>query len=295
MSGVGNWGRWGEDDERGALNLLDQAAVQRALAEVAQGRFLGLGLEMRSRGTPTMPLRPPLLHMMKLDGADFEAGARRAENGFQFADDWIGMAGHAGTHVDALSHVAGAGLMYNGIPATEVRSMSGARRLGIEKFEGLVARAVLLDIPAALGREPLEPGFEVGIDHLEAALDRAGTGIETGDAVLLRTGWLARFRPDDPSWYQAEPGIGVAAAAWLAERDVSLLAADNFAVEVVPAPDGAEMPVHLLCLQRHGIYLMELVDLDRLVEVGVSRCALVVAPLLIAGGVGCPVNPIAIY
>jgi kynurenine formamidase len=84
------------------------------------------------------------------------------------------------------------------------------------------------------------------------------------------------------------------AACWLADQDVVLVGADNFAVEVVPSESGDAVPVHLALLQERGVYLLELLDLDALARAGVSKFALVVAPLRITGGVGSPVNPLAI-
>lgn len=287
------WGRWGEDDERGALNLVDAAAVRRALAAAERGEVIPLGLPVQSRRVPVTPPRPTVLHTMLVDGADFAAGARRGPNGFQFADDHLSMAVHSGTHIDALSHVARDGLMYNGVPATEVRSVGGARRLGIEGVGGVVCRGVLLDVAGENGGR-LEAGHAIGVRDLEGALERAGTHLEPGDAALIRTGWLAEFDERDPHWHESEPGLGLEGARWLAEHDVALVGADNFAVEVVPSESGEVLPVHLALLQEYGVYLMELVDLEPLVRAGAATFALVVAPLRITGGVGSPVNPIAI-
>src|SRR5215510_7161964 len=186
-----SWHRWGDDDERGALNLLDSAAVQRGLAAARQGEVVPLGLPVQARRVPVMPPRPPVLHTMLVDGADFEAGARRGPNGLQFADDHLAMACHSGTHLDALSHVARDGLMYNGVPASEVRSATGARRLGIEKVGGVVCRGVLLDLLKQSAS--LEAGRAITASDLQRALREVGTELHPGDAVLIRTGWLARF------------------------------------------------------------------------------------------------------
>ena len=291
---LGNWGRWGDRDQRGALNVVTPDAVLRGLAAVRRGEVLSLAIPIQSEGVPSIPFRAPVLHFMALDAGDYEAGARRGSGGFQFADDFIAMPAHAGTHVDALSHVARTGWMYNGYPASDVRSLRGARSLGIEHFGGLIGRALLLDICAVRGCAYLEAGTEIRVDDLERALCRAGLEIEPGDSILLRTGWLERFAEDDPSWYDGEPGLGVAAARWLAARDVALVAADNFGVEVIPSVSGETMPVHLVCLQEHGIHLMELVDLRPIVAAGATQCLLAVAPLPITGGVGSPVNPIAV-
>lgn len=287
-----NWGRWGDDDERGALNLLDSAAVRRGLAAARRGEVVPLGLPVQARRVPVMPPRPPVLHTMLVDGADFEAGARRGPNGLQFADDHLSMACHSGTHLDALSHIARDGLMYNGIPASEVRSATGARRLGIDKVGGVVCRGVLLDV---IKQAPgMEAGQAITVSDLHRALRDVDTELQPGDAVLIRTGWLARFEERDLTWYESEPGIDLDAARWLADQGVVLVGADNFAVEVVPAASGEPLPVHLSLLQERGVYLLELVDLEPLVSAAVSTFTLVLAPLRITGGVASPVNPLAI-
>jgi len=288
-----NWRRWGDDDERGALNLLDAVAVQRGLAAARRGEVVPLGLPVQARHVPVMPPRPPVLHTMLVDGADFEAGARRGPNGLQFADDHLSMACHSGTHLDALSHVARNGLMYNGIPAGEVRSATGARRLGVDKVGGVVCRGVLLDVLQQ--SERLEAGQAITVSALARALGRLNTELQPGDAALIRTGWLARFDEHDRTWYEGEPGIDFDAACWLADRGVVLVGADNYAVEVVPAARGEPLPVHLALLQERGVYLLELVDLEPLVRAAVSTFTLVLAPLRITGGVGSPVNPLAIF
>ena len=287
-----NWRRWGDEDERGALNLLDAAAVQRGLAAARLGEVVPLGLPVQARRVPVMPPRPPVLHTMLVDGADFEAGARRGPNGLQFADDHLSMACHSGTHLDALSHIARNGVMYNGVPASEVRSATGARRLGIDKVGGIVCRGVLLDVLHQSAR--LEAGQAITVSDLQRALNHADTELKPGDAVLIQTGWLARFDENDRTWYEGEPGIDVDAACWLADRGVVLVGADNFAVEVVPAPSGEPLPVHLALLQERGVYLLELVNLEPLVRAAASTFTFMLAPLLITGGVASPVNPLAI-
>jgi kynurenine formamidase len=290
-----NWGRWGPDDQCGALNLLTPDVVRRGLAAGRGGRVVSLALPVAERALPRVPFRAPALHFTTLDGGDYLAGARTGAGGFQFADDFIAMPAHTGTHVDALSHVARDGVMFNGTSASTIRSTTGAQKLGIEHFRGLVARALMFDICALRDGAPLEPGEEVRVNDLEMVLDRSGLQVRPGDAVLIRTGWIERLDPADPTATECEAGLGMDAARWLADRDVSLIGADNFAVEVVPSASGEVMPVHLLCLQEFGIHLMELVDLRPLAHAGVGECLLIVAPLPIVGGLGSPVNPLAVF
>lgn len=292
---VGNWGRWGDEDERGALNLLSTDVVREALSAVSAGQVVTLGLPLSAKGTPAVPPRPCVVHTMMLDGADFEAGSRRGKGGFQFAEDYLAMPVHTGTHIDALSHVARHGRMYNDFPATSIRSFSGARKLSIERFGALVTRAIVLDVPAALGIKSLPDTHQITLDDVRAALALGGREVRSGDAVLIHTGWLERFFAGESSDYSAEPGIGPEATMWLAEQGVTLIGADNFAVELVPSANGDMMPVHLICLVDFGIHLMELVNLQPLLDAGVSECLLIVAPLPIAGGVGSPVNPVAVF
>lgn len=292
MNGT-QWGRWGAEDERGALNLVDTSAVRRGLDAARRGQVVPLGLPVQARRVPVVPPRPPVLHTMLVDGGDFEAGARRGPNGLQYADDHLSLACHSGTHIDALSHVARDGLMYNGIPASEVRSTGGARRLGIDKVGGLVCRGVLIDVVGATNGS-LEAGRAITVADLERALGRTAISLQPGDAALIRTGWLSRFDDRDPTWYEGEPGIDVDAACWLADQGVVLVGADNFAVEVIPSATGEPIPVHLALLQERGVYLLELIDLEPLVAAAAWTFTFVLAPLRITGGVGSPVNPLAI-
>ncbi len=292
----GNWGRWGDNDQRGALNLLTPDHVLAAAAAIKQGRTISLGIPLDMQSTPVYPMRPPVLHAMLLDGATYASGTRRAGTGFQYADDYVAMAVHTGTHVDALAHVGHAGLMYNGFSAGEVRTPKGARRLGIERFGGALMRGVLLDVAAAEQVPALDDGFVITDAVLERVEAVAGVTVSPGDAVLIRTGWMeqASERTAAPDWHEREPGIDVSGAHWLAERDVVVVGCDNFAVEALPAADREPMPVHLELLFEHGIYIVEFLNLAPLAEEGVKDFAFAIAPLPLVGAVGSPVNPLAI-
>jgi hypothetical protein len=163
-----NWGRWGDADEAGAVNLLDPDAVLQALSLVREGRVRSLALPIQPSGAPVLGDRHPVIHLMALDGGDYAAGVTLPTNA-SIADDYIVMATHTSTHIDALSHIWSEGLMYNGFSGNEVRS-SGAAKLGIEKTPPIVARGVLLDIA---GPEPsLEPGYRITAADLERCEER---------------------------------------------------------------------------------------------------------------------------
>jgi hypothetical protein len=74
------WGRWGADDEAGALNLIGAREVQRAAALVRTGQVLNLAQPLSPR-TPVPHHRAGLQHFMGRDGGDYAAGAGRPERG----------------------------------------------------------------------------------------------------------------------------------------------------------------------------------------------------------------------
>jgi kynurenine formamidase len=210
----------------------------------------------------------------------------------------------ATTQIDALSHFGAGGRLYNGYWAGVVTSHGGAKRLGIHHHaDGIVGRAVLLDVARHQGLDRLEPAFAIGPELLEATAEGHGADVRAGDVLLVRTGWLGWWMDQagggDPPGYHDLPGISPRCVPWLAERDVAMLATDTLAVEVVPPEEGVPpMALHVGALRDLGLLLGELFDLDALAadcaEDGVYECFLVAAPLPVVNGVGSPLNPIAI-
>ena len=281
------WGRFGPDDERGALNLIGPDQVRHAVSLVSRGEVVSLAQPISAR-MDVPPKRPRPSHFMNRDGGDYAAGARRAGD-FGFADDTILLPLHLGTHIDGLCHAWCGHLMYNGVPETAVRS-TGAAKLGVEKFPPIVTRGVLLDIVALRGG-PVPDGEAIGRHLLVEAIGRAGTEIRTGDAVLIRTGWQEAPGEAD---FEAEPGLDVEAALYLAEAGVALVGADNYAIEVLPFPDGTVFPVHQRLIRDYGIPLLEGLVLAPLAAKGVSTFLFMAAALPIVGGTGSPLNPVAV-
>ncbi len=284
------WGRWGDADERGALNHINGPAVRDAAALVRYGKTISLA----QRISPTMAVpksRPGIMHFMSRDGGDYAAGRRRP-GGFQVADDTVVMPLHSGTHLDGLCHCWYDDTLYNGFSATEVKS-NGAAKLGVDKFGPIATRGVLLDF-VALNGAPLADGVSIGAGMTRAAIKRAGVALKQGDAILLRTGWQERSDTGGAVDFDTEPGIDAEAGLLLAEAGVSLVGADNFAVEVLPFREGTVFPVHQRLIRDYGIPLLEGLVLAPLADEGVSEFLFVAAPLPIRGATGSPVNPVAI-
>ncbi len=290
---MNTWGKWGPADERGALNAITPEAMVRAAGLVRRGRVYPLALPVQQHKVPVFPGRAPALHFMTMDGGDYAAG-QKARGGFQYTDDYLLLACHAGTHLDALAHVCSAGTMYNGFPASEVRSY-GARRCGIDKVGAIFTRGMLLDVAALHGVPHLAAQHEVTAADLDACCRAQGVAVGPGDAVLLRTGWLATYAGDPAGFEREQPGLGLDSVAWFAERQVSAIGADNTAVERVPARAGEELfPVHVRLLRDLGIHLLELLDLEALARDRAHEFLFVAAPLRITGGVGSPLTPLAV-
>jgi kynurenine formamidase len=282
------WGRWGAEDERGALNFIGPEQVKRAAALVRTGQVISLAQPLSPK-TPVPKHRAGVQHFMGRDGGDYAAGARRP-GGFQFAEDTVILPLHIGTHIDALCHAWCEDCLYNGFPGQGTRSTTGALRCGIDKMGAIVTRGILLDM-VRLNGAPLSPRASIGRADLVRA---ASVDIEQGDVVLIRTGWPeSQLNASDIS-FDEEPGIDVEAALWLAERGVAVVGADNFAIEAIPFPTGTVFPVHQRLIRDFGIPLLEGLDLKALAAHGCDQFLFVAVPLPVVGGTGSPLAPVAV-
>jgi kynurenine formamidase len=300
-----NWGRWGADDQRGALNLLTPQVVRMATGCVRQGRVISLSLPIKgstssavAQSVPHLKGRPLPQHFMSVDGADYEAGVKLPAGGRGIADDSLIVSPHGTTtHMDALCHMWTGKSIYNGHPSSRIRSY-GATRCGIENIAGIATRGILFDAAALRGKSVLDPADRIGGADLEAMSKAAGITIGQGDAIVLRTGWPTVFAENPDRYWAGEPGLSAEGARWLAERDIALVASDNSAISGLNAEGLADEEldddIHMIFLWRHGIYLLEMLWLEELAAAGQPTFLFMVAPLKIVGGTGSPVNPLAV-
>jgi kynurenine formamidase len=300
-----NWGRWGADDQRGALNLLTPQVVKAATGCVRQGRVVSLSLPIKgstsssvAQSVPHLKGRPLPQHFMSVDGADYEAGVKQPAGGRGIADDALIVSPHGTTtHMDALCHMWTGKSIYNGHPASRIRSY-GATRCGIENIAGIATRGILFDAAALRGTDVLDPADRIGAADLEAMSKAAGITVGSGDAIVLRTGWPTVFAESPDRYWNGEPGLSAEGARWLAERDIALVASDNSAISGLNseglADEELDDDIHMIFLWRHGIYLLEMLWLEELAAAGQPTFLFMVAPLKIVGGTGSPVNPLAV-
>jgi kynurenine formamidase len=251
---VRNWGRWGDDDEIGTLNLITDDVVRAGAAEIKTGKRFSLALPLDAEGPQTgiVPGREnPILSMTGVH----EPWPPDAD-AFRASDDKVTTSLQAATHWDALSHVSSGGVMYNGIPADAVTE-KGAARLGIENVGALVGRAVLLDLARARGAEVLLERHAVTGDDLDAACEFGKVQVGPGDIVLLRTGKMTQFVAGDMLGYSGVtgcPGPSLQSVEWFRAHDVAAVATDHFQGEVMPSErEDAVLPIHILHLVDMGM------------------------------------------
>jgi kynurenine formamidase len=296
---VSNWGRWGKDDERGTVNLITAEVVRRAATLVKRGQVFSLGLTFGAEG-PQIGQGGRVNPMHLMTAVDQKLPADYPE-AFRYADDIMVFPLQCATQWDSLAHVHYDGQLYNGFPATTT-TYGGAARNGIDKVgAGVVSRGVLLDLARAAGMARLQPGYAITPADLEAAERTQGVRVESGDVLLVRTGHLSVFKVegDRVGYMRMMPGLGIACAAWLHGREVAAVAADTNSVEVIPFEDPkTPLPLHLVCLRDMGLTLGEMFDLDALADDcaadGVWEFLFSAPPLKITGGVGSPLNPLAV-
>jgi len=299
-----NWGRWGDEDELGALNFITPERVLGATALPRRGEIVSCALDFDEKGPQTGagPRHNPI-HVMLADGGDVLAGAQDGiPGGFRYADDSVVMPLQCGTQWDALSHVSYDGKMYNDRDIALVTSR-GAQKNGIEKMKrGVVGRGVLLDIARHRGELWLEGGAAIGPGELDTCAETQGVAIESGDIVLVRTGMMGRCLAEE-SWEGycggPAPGLSVRCAPWLYEREVAAICTDTWGVEVLPnETEDCFQPLHMISIRNTGILFGEIFQLDALAEAcaadGRYAFLFTAAPLPITGAVGSPINPLAV-
>ncbi len=284
---LSNWGRWGKDDQLGALNLITPAKRRQAAALVREGFSVSLSRDADTQKAIDNP--DPFEHSMITTGSDR-----------------MGVIPHgvAHTHLDSLAHINYDGVFYNGYkPNADSVMKSGHTRNSIINLKnGILTRGVLVDLPRLKGVPYLEPGTPIYARDIDAWEKVAGVKIGPGDAVFIRTGRWARRAvtgPFDTNRTAKRSGPSATMIPWLRQRDVALLGGD---VPPSVAPSDAEGEtgaVHDFALVYLGVHIFDNCDLEALAEAAAARkrwdFLLTVAPLAIRGGTGSPVNPIATF
>jgi kynurenine formamidase len=284
---LSNWGRWGSDDQIGALNLITPAKRRQAAALVKDGFSVSLSREADFEKAFDYP--DPFEHSMIAIGADR-----------------IGVVPHgvAHTHLDSLAHIHYDGVFYNGYKpnAESVMKNRHTRNSIINLKNGIFTRGVLIDLPRLKGVPYLEPGTPIYARDIEAWEKIAGVKVSAGDALFIRTGrWARRTAagPFDTNRTARRSGPSASMIPWLRQRDIALLGADVPPSLAPSDVDGETGAVHDFALVYLGVHMFDNVDLEALADAAQARkrweFLLTVAPLAIPGGTGSPANPIATF
>jgi kynurenine formamidase len=287
---LSNWGRWGKEDQMGALNLITPAKRRQAAALVKDGITVSLAGDVNTAKAEDN--FAPYEHVIT------QAAATGAADRLA-----VSYHGYAHTHIDGFAHRFFDGKMWNGFSWEEVSKEGGAKKNSIYNLhDGIFTRGILMDIARLKGVDYLEPGTRIYVSDLEAWEKRAGVKVADGDAVFIRTGRWARRAKLGP-WNAATNAAGLDASVipWLKQRGVALLGSES-AQDASPQPAGADiggLPVHDFALIMLGIHLFDNTNLEAVGQAAAQRkrwdFLLTAAPLPVRGGTGSPLNPIAVF
>jgi kynurenine formamidase len=282
---VSNWGRWGKDDQLGSVNLVTPAKRKQALALPKSGESVSLA-------------HNPITERADDNNNPFEHTMLRGNNMDRYA---VSYHGYAHSHIDALCHILYKDQTYNGYARADVNTDKGCTKLGIDNLKnGIITRGVLIDIPRLRGVEFLEPGTPIYVEDLEAWEKKANVKIQSGDALLLRTGrWARRAKVGPWNVGQSAAGLHASVAPWVKARGVALVGSDA-AEDVTPSMvQGVTLPIHTLFITAMGINLLDNQDLEAVAATAARlnrwEFMLTIAPVPVTGGTGFPLNALATF
>ena len=301
---VSNWGRWGDDDQRGCANLLTPESAQRGVAAIVDGHTIGLAVDLRADGIqvgqPAGRFNPTIT-FTALNQRD-----KMAPGVWAGSDDLVTMSTCAGTHIDALSHISYDDLLYGGRPNSTITAATGATWCGAEQLPAIATRGVLVDVPRLLGVEHLDPGHAVTADELDRAIERAGLTIESGDVICVRTGEIGWYHAGERRRYAMgvdwkSVGLGLSCVEWFWRHDVAGAFVDSYTYEVMPPESGNWddlLCVHMVQLRDMGLLQGQNWDFETLAAAcsadGRYDFMLVASPEPLVGATSAPVAPVAV-
>ena len=270
---------FGEAVQLGMLNHVDDAKRREALALVRDGRLYDLG-RVLDEDVPVFPGR--FFRQTLVTTAHHVNAGGVGDGAVNWITEQVTGTQQLGTHLDALSHLQIGDRGYNGWSVAELAGTAGVTRLGVETVPQIVTRGWLVDVDGLGAGDVVSPADLGGIDP------------GPGDAVLFHTGWGRRW--EEPKAYLGgEPGPGLAVASWLAERGVALTGCDTWSFGPVPAEDPARpFEVPQLLNVRHGVFVVENLDLSALAADGVREFALIVTHPKLRGATGAWTSPVAL-
>lgn len=168
------------------------------------------------------------------------------------------MSTHTGTHMDAPSHF--------------LANTASIDMIGVER---LVSPALLLDLPKGANEQ-------ITLDDL-----RAINEIDQGISIVFRTGWQKMIANKD--YMMSNPGLSVAAAAFLTEKNVNAVGIDGPSIDI---GSDEHFSTHKTLLASGILIVENLCNLESLEHKGTFT--LLINPLRLKGASGSPVRALAI-
>jgi kynurenine formamidase len=280
--------KWGAGDERGSGNHVKPASVLKAVQLIKTGEIIELAHVLNEN----MPLSGTRRFDVHLKRTLLNQPSNRRGSNEELV---ISEIGQVGTQLDGFAHQSHEDSLYNCFKISEIATRTGFVKLGIHQTGMFMGRGVLIDVAAYKGVEILPDAYEITVEDLEGALKKQNLALQSGDAILINTGWNKLWAKDNTRYNKSCPGIGVKAAEWLIAKDPMLLGSDNWPVEVAPNPDPLiSLPVHQIALTVNGVHLLENLKLDDLAAKQVYEFAFIMQPMKLQGATGSTVAPVAV-
>jgi kynurenine formamidase len=282
--------KWGPNDRRGSMNLMTPERAKKAAAMIRSGEIVELGHTL-SQTMPFFGTRRFDVHQ-KVMFMNPQAN-RRGSN----EEIVVSEIGQVGTQFDMFPHQTIDDETYNCVKVPSIAGRGGFTEMGVDTVGTIFTRGVLVDVAGLKGVPVLGDDYEITVADIEQALQRQNTRIEEGDAVIFHTGWGTLWGRENARYVRSCPGIGVAAAEWVIQRNPILMGADNWPVECAPSKTmpQASLPVHQIALVVNGVHLLENMKLDVLAQRREREFALMLQPLKVQGGSGSTVAPSAMF
>jgi kynurenine formamidase len=284
--------KFGAKDQAGAANNITPAKTLAAAKLVTKGKAYRLGIET-NKSTPAYPPRTFNITVVQPGQAQGSTiGPTKTTYNDDIINGWVGV----GSQLDGLGHLGIDNVYYNCNKASEFAKVDGLSKLGIENVPAIATRAVLLDMAAFFGQDPVKEGTAYNQAEIEGAMKKQGIkAIEKGDVVLFHSGWLKLIGKDDKRFGAGEPGIGVGGAKYLASLGVVAVGADTWGVEVIPGEKGAgAFEAHQVLLAMNGVYILENMNTEDMAKDKAWESFFTLGPSRITGAVQAIINPIAI-
>ena len=295
---VCNWGRWGDDDEKGTLNYIQPEHIRRAAGLVRSGRSVSMTIPINKVAGPDNP-RPAAHYMVR--GFDIRSDWGEP----QFSADFLATEFHGDcqTHIDALCHIAIHGKLYNGKPMSAVTSRGPRFRTSplmrtVSSAAGCCSISLACVGSSGWSREKQSPQR-----NWRRRRRRKAFVSSEGDIFVFRTGHHRRRLELGPwkNGYDGEgkAGLHVETIFLLHERKVAAFFPDGDGETVPSNVEGVGGPIHALQIASMGMACADSLQFEELIHVCEEErrweFLVVAAPLRLPGGTGSLFNPIAIF